>query len=290
MLTAMACDRDSASSIPKMSRSRDWDAVLLAACRALESAPVPLPLAEVAGQLGVGAAELQRQFRARLGASPREYQRALRLRRAGQLLGQPGGTLVALLAAGFGSSAAGHADVSAAFGVSPGRLVRVPVLGGWLGLSALGWMLMAATPRGICWLAFGDDPASLVADCARAFPGAQLVDDEPRLRAWFDAVRDHLLLPQAALELPLDVQGTAFQARVWQALRRIPVGATVGYGELARQLGEPRAVRAVAAACARNPVAVLVPCHRVVGSKGQLTGYRWGLDRKRRLLATEAAV
>jgi AraC family transcriptional regulator of adaptative response/methylated-DNA-[protein]-cysteine methyltransferase len=117
-----------------------------------------------------------------------------------------------------------------------------------------------------------------------------LVDDEPRLRAWFDAVRDHLLLPQGALELPLDVQGTAFQARVWQALRRIPVGMTVAYGELARQLGDPRAVRAVAAACARNPVAVVVPCHRVVGSNGQLTGYRWGLDRKRRLLAAEGAV
>ncbi|MBL8226739.1 MAG: methylated-DNA--[protein]-cysteine S-methyltransferase [Chromatiales bacterium] len=271
-------------------RSRDWEAVLLAACRVLEAAPGPRTLAAVARQLGVGAAELQRQFRARLGASPREYQRALRLRRAGQLLGQPGGTLAALLAAGFGSSAAGHEDVRAAFGVSPGRLARVPVLGGWLGLSALGWMLMAATPRGICWLAFGDDPAALVADCAKAFPGAQLVDDEPRLWAWFDAVREHLLLPRGALELPLDVQGTAFQARVWQALRRIPVGATVGYGELARQLGEPRAVRAVAAACARNPVAVVVPCHRVVGSNGQLTGYRWGLDRKRRLLAAEGAV
>jgi AraC family transcriptional regulator of adaptative response/methylated-DNA-[protein]-cysteine methyltransferase len=290
MLTTMAPQRRSAGRVPTTSRSRDWDAVLLAACRVLEAAPGPLPLAGLAHQLGVGAAELQRQFRARLGASPREYQRALRLRRAGQLLGQPGGTLAALLAAGFGSSAAGHADVSAAFGVSPGRLARVPLIGCWLGLSALGWMLLAATPRGICWLAFGDDPAVLVADCARAFPGARLVDDEPRLRAWFDGVREHLLLPHDALELPLDVQGTAFQARVWQALRRIPVGATVGYGELARQLGEPRAVRAVAAACARNPVAVLVPCHRVVGSDGRLTGYRWGLDRKRRLLAAEGVV
>lgn len=195
-----------------------------------------------------------------------------------------------LLAAGFGSSSAVHADIGTAFGVSPGYLAGAPVLAGCLGLSALGWMLMAATPRGICWLAFGDDPAALVADCGRAFPRAQLVDEGPRLRGWFDVVRDYLLLPREPLELPLDLQGTAFQARVWQALRRIPVGATVGYGELARQLGEPRAVRAVAAACARNPVAVVVPCHRVVGSRGQLTGYRWGLDRKRRLLAAEGAV
>jgi len=170
------------------------------------------------------------------------------------------------------------------------RLARAPVLAGWLGLSALGWMLMAATPRGICWLAFGDDPVALLADCARAFPGARLADDEPRLRSWFDAVRETLLWPREMPELPLDVQGTAFQARVWQALWRIPVGTTVGYGELARQLGEPRAARAVAAACARNPVAVVVPCHRVVGSNGQLTGYRWGLDRKRRLLAAEGAL
>jgi AraC family transcriptional regulator of adaptative response/methylated-DNA-[protein]-cysteine methyltransferase len=149
-------------------------------------------------------------------------------------------------------------------------------------------MLLAATPRGICWLAFGADPVALVADCARAFPHARLIDDETRLRAWFDAVREHLLLPEGALALPLDVQGTAFQARVWQALRRIPVGHTVAYGELARRLGKPRAVRAVAAACARNKVAVLIPCHRVVGSNGQLTGYRWGVERKRLLLALEA--
>jgi AraC family transcriptional regulator of adaptative response/methylated-DNA-[protein]-cysteine methyltransferase len=269
-------------------RSRDWDAVLLAACRRLEAAPAPLPLGATARALGVGAAELQRQFRARLGASPREYQRALRLRRAGRLLGGArGDTLDALLAAGFGSAAAAYADVGSAFGVSPARLARAPALGGWLGLSALGWMLLAATPKGICWLAFGDDPAALVADLAAAYPGARLVDDAPRLQAWFEAVREHLLLRRAALDLPLDVQGTAFQARVWQALRRIPVGGTVAYGELARRLGVPAATRAVAAACGRNRIAVLIPCHRVVGRDGQLTGYRWGLARKERLLAGE---
>jgi AraC family transcriptional regulator of adaptative response/methylated-DNA-[protein]-cysteine methyltransferase len=272
----------------QVTRSRDWDAVLLAACRALEGAPGPLALDGLARRLGVGAAELRRQFRARLGASPREYQRALRLRRAGQLLGQTGGTLAALLAAGFGSAAAGYADVGVAFGVPPGHLTQAPSLGCWLGLSALGWMLLAATPRGICWLAFGDEPAALVADCARAFPAARLVDDETRLRAWFDTVREHLLLPRGALDLPVDVQGTAFQARVWQALRRIPLGSTLAYGDLALRLGQPRAVRAVAAACARNRIAVLIPCHRVVGRDGRLAGYRWGVERKRRLLAAEA--
>lgn len=278
-----------ASRRSRATRARDWDAVLLAACRALEAAPGPLPLATVARELGVGATELQRQFRARLGASPREYQRALRLRRAGRLLGTTGATLAALLAAGFGSPAAAYADVGAAFGVSPGRLARAPALGCWLGLSALGWMLLAATPKGICWLAFGDDPAALVAELAAAYPGARLVDDELRLQAWFEAVREHLLLPRAALDLPLDVQGTAFQARVWQALRRIPVGDTVAYGELARRLGVPSATRAVAAACGRNRIAVLIPCHRVIGRDGRLTGYRWGVARKERLLAGEGA-
>jgi AraC family transcriptional regulator of adaptative response/methylated-DNA-[protein]-cysteine methyltransferase len=274
---------------PPAARSRDWDAVLLAACRKFEAAPAPLPLASVARALGVGGAELQRQFRARLGATPREYQRALRLRRAGRLLGTAGDVLDALLAAGFGSAAAADADVGAAFGVPPGRLARTPALGCWLGLSALGWMLLAATPKGICWLAFGDDPAGLVAELGAAYPGARLVDDTPRLQAWFEAVRDHLLLPQAALELPLDVQGTAFQARVWQALRRIPVGGTVAYGELARRLGVPAGSRAVAAACGRNRVAVLIPCHRVVGRDGCLTGYRWGLARKEWLLGVEGS-
>jgi AraC family transcriptional regulator of adaptative response/methylated-DNA-[protein]-cysteine methyltransferase len=284
MLPAM---RSATPRRPPAARSRDWDAVLLAACRALEAAPGPLSLPAVARGLGVGAAELRRQFRARLGASPREYQRALRLRRAGRLLGTTGDTLAALLAAGFGSAAAAYADVGATFGVPPGRLARAPALGCWLGLSALGWMLLAATPTGICWLAFGDDPAALVADLAAAYPGARLVDDAPRLQAWFEAVREHLLLPRAALDLPLDVQGTAFQARVWQALRRIPVGTTVAYGELARRLGVPVATRAVAAACGRNRIAVLIPCHRVIGRDGQLTGYRWGLARKERLLAGE---
>jgi len=122
-----------------------------------------------------------------------------------------------------------------------------------------------------------------------AFPKAKLFNDEQRLYAWFQQVRDFVLLPQEALDLPVDIQGTAFQSRVWRALRRIPLGSTASYTQVARRLGEPRATRAVASACARNQVALLIPCHRVVAADGRLSGYRWGVDRKRELLSREGA-
>jgi AraC family transcriptional regulator of adaptative response/methylated-DNA-[protein]-cysteine methyltransferase len=159
----------------------------------------------------------------------------------------------------------------------------------WAGLTSLGWMLVAASPRGICWIDFATDPAAAARALRAAFPKAALHPDEARLASWFDRVRDLILLPAEARDLPLDIQGTAFQCRVWKALRRIPLGATISYGELARRIGAPRAVRAVAQACGSNPLPVVIPCHRVIGADGTLTGYTGGLDRKEALLAREGA-
>jgi AraC family transcriptional regulator, regulatory protein of adaptative response / methylated-DNA-[protein]-cysteine methyltransferase len=267
----------------------EWSRVLLHTCRRIESATGPVPLAKLAAAEGVGTAELSRQFRQRLGTSPKAYQQALLLHRLTRGVAAAPDTLQAMLAAGFESLSSGYQLSSRSLGVAPGRLRRSLAIDWWLGLSALGWMLMAATPRGICWLAFGEQPAGLLDDLRGAFPRAQLQANEVRLREWFDDVREFILLPTEALDLPLDVQGTAFQARVWRALRRVPLGSTVSYGELARRVRAPAAIRAVGTACGANRVAVLIPCHRAQRGDGSPGGYRWGLARKARLLAAEQA-
>lgn len=266
----------------------DWPHAVLAACRVLERATGPGALEQAAQQLGVGTAELRRQFSRRLGVSPKAYANALALQRLAQQAGDSRSALDALLAAGFESSTRGYAQATRALGAPPGRLQRGVVIGWWLGLSELGWMLMGATAKGICWLAFGEEPRTMLAELRAAHPRASLVNDERRLRSWFDQVREFVLLPAPSLSLPVDVRGTAFQSRVWRALREIPLGETASYGEIARRLGRPSAARAVARACASNRVAVMIPCHRVTGAGGQLAGYRWGATRKSRLLGSEA--
>jgi AraC family transcriptional regulator of adaptative response/methylated-DNA-[protein]-cysteine methyltransferase len=268
----------------------DWPRILLATCRRIEAAEREPSLAALAQAEGVGAAELQRQFRARLGSSPKEYARARKLHRLSAVLHRERNVLDATLEAGFDSPTRAWATANDAFGLPPGKLRAIETLGVWLGLSELGWMLMAASARGVCWLSFGDDPDALLAELRTAHPKAALVDDEARLHAWFEAVREHLLLPRAALDLPTDVRGTAFQSRVWTALRAIPLGQTRSYGALAAELGAPAAVRAVASACARNRIALVIPCHRVIGSDGGLAGYRWGVARKQRVLRDEGAL
>jgi AraC family transcriptional regulator of adaptative response/methylated-DNA-[protein]-cysteine methyltransferase len=273
---------------PPAREGHDWPRLLLETCRRIEAAEREPSLEALARAAGVGAAELQRQFRARLGSSPKEYARARKLHRLSAVLHRERNVLDATLEAGFESPTRAWASANEAFGVPPGRLRAIEVLGTWLGLSELGWMLMAASERGVCWLSFGDAPEALLDELRKAHPKAGLVDDEARLRAWFEQVREHLLLPRGALDLPVDVRGTAFQSRVWQALRTIPLGQTRSYGALAAELGAPRAVRAVASACARNRVALVIPCHRVIGSDGSITGYRWGAGRKSKLLRAES--
>ena len=269
--------------------SIDWPRVLLEACRRIEDDTEPAGLTELAGVTHVSASELQRQFKRRLGVSPKAYSQALKLNRLSRGVAHESSTLQATLAAGFESSASAYATAGNAYGVTPGRLRKPLEIGWWLGLSDLGWMLLAATRRGVCWLAFGEAPGALVEELHGAFPRARFRNDEPRLREWFDQVREFVLLPREALDLPVDIQGTAFQARVWRALRRIPLGETATYGDVARRLGQPSASRAVARACAGNKVALLIPCHRVLAVDGRLAGYRWGMARKAELLRREGA-
>jgi len=268
-------------------RRINWPSTLRDACRRIErDAP---DLVALAGSLGVGRAELQRQFTRRLGVSPKAYAATLALHRLARGANTEPTTLAAIFGAGYESSSVAYALAARSLGVTPGALRGELAIGWWMGLSELGWMLLGASERGICWLSFGDEPGALLQQLRATFPQARLHNDEARLYAWFTRVRDFVLLPRGALDLPVDIQGTAFQARVWQALREIPLGKTVSYRDLAQRIGQPSAVRAVASACARNNVSVLIPCHRVIGSDGGLAGYRWGLERKRWLIAREQA-
>ncbi len=268
-------------------KNTDWPRVLLQACKRIERGEQQLSLAALAEDAGVSASELQRQFKRRLGISPKGYAQTLQLHRLTRRVANERSTLDAALAAGFESAATAYSTAGGALGVSPGKLRKPLDIGWWLGLSDLGWMLLAATQRGICWLAFGDEPGALLQELHAAFPKARFSNDEPRLRDWFEEVREFVLLPREALELPVDIQGTAFQARVWRALRQIPLGDTRSYSAVAKRIGKPAAVRAVASACANNKVALLIPCHRVVAADGKTGGYRWGAERKAELLRRE---
>ena len=265
----------------------DWPRALLKACRRIEAADAAPSLADLAAEAGVSPSELQRQFTSRLGISPKAYQQALKLHRLAKGVAASGNTLRAMLDAGYESVASAYENAANTLGVSPGKLKLAIEIGWWLGLSDLGWMLMAATDQGICWLAFGEEPGAMLEELHAAFPKARFRNDEARLSDWFDKVREFILLPKDALDLPVDIQGTAFQAGVWKALRKIPLGETVSYSELAGRIGRQTAVRAVASACARNRVALLIPCHRVVGADGRVAGYRWGTERKKLLLERE---
>ncbi len=265
----------------------DWPRILLQACRRIESADSVPTLPALATMFGVSASELQRQFRRRLGISPHAYGRTLRLHRLTCGIATAETALDAVFAAGYESVTSAYANAASSLGAAPGKLRRPIDIDCWLGLSDLGWMLMAATDKGICWLTFGDHPEAMLQQLQAAFPQARWHDGELRLAAWFDAVREHILLPREALALPMDIQGTAFQTGVWNVLRKIPLGATLSYTEVAQRLGNKQAVRAVASACASNKLALLIPCHRVLAANGKLAGYRWGVTRKATMLERE---
>ncbi len=248
-------------------------------------------LGALAREVGMSPYHFHRVFKRITGATPGEYARSARLGRfaAGLDAGRP--VTEALYAAGWGSSSRAY-EASGALGMTPGarrRGGRGEIVRFATASTPLGWVLIAATARGICSAELGDDPAALAADLRRRFPAAEVREDPGALRDWTEPMVRCLVAAGPAPELPLDVRGTAFQARVWRALRRIPPGRTASYAEIARAIGRPDAVRAVSRAVAGNRVAVLVPCHRVVRSDGALGGYRWGVARKRALLEREGA-
>lgn len=266
-------------------------AAIAQAMRLLETQE-PAPSLSALGQaVGLSPTHLQRVFKRATGLSPREYAAA---RRAERLRGElRGGADVtsASYAAGYGSSRGLYADAAAELGMTPGAYRKGGAgtrIAYGVGASALGPVFVAATPAGVCAVRFGEAQAVLP-ELAAEFPRAELVADADAVAPHLTAVLAHLADAGVGLALPLDVKATAFQRRVWDALRTIPPGETRTYTEVAQLIGEPSAVRAVARACATNPVALAVPCHRVVRTGGALAGYRWGLERKRALLAREGA-
>ena len=196
----------------------------------------------------------------------------------------------AIYASGFGSSSRAYEAAPAALGMTPGARRRAgdgETIRYVTVATPLGWALVAATARGVCLTALGDDRERLAAMVRERFPAALLVAEDAALKDWAEQIVRFITDPGQTPDLPLDIRGTAFQTRVWRALQRIPLGRTATYTEIARALGRPKAVRAVAQACAANNLALLVPCHRVIREDGDLAGYRWGLERKRALLERE---
>ena len=263
-----------------------------AACRLIETSEEEPGLDALAASAGMSRFHFHRLFKQHAGVTPKAYAAAVRAARVRDELAQGAPVTDALYAAGFQSSSRFYAEADAMLGMAPshfraggaGEEIRFAV-----GACSLGAILVAATNQGICAILMGDDPEALVRDLQDRFPRARLIGADAEFERTVALVVGFVEAPRIGLDLPLDVRGTAFQQRVWEALRAIPAGATVSYTELAQRIGSPAAVRAVAGACAANPVAVAIPCHRVVRSDGGLSGYRWGIERKAALIAREKA-
>src|ERR1017187_643947 len=262
-------------------------------CRLIEAdLEDPLSLAALGDKVGLSPFHLQRTFNRNLGVSPRAYADAFRFRAFKQQLKQGPSATAAVYAAGYGSSSRAYERTATRLGMTPtryrqgGEQTRIHYL---TTKCALGQMLVAATDKGICMVSFSDSVATLERSLREEFPAADVQHGGSELQTWTRSILRHLNGHQPRLDLPLDVRATAFQSRVWTALRSIPYGETRSYKQIAKAVGRPKAVRAVAHACATNPAAILIPCHRVVRENGNLAGYRWGLKRKRRLLAKESS-
>jgi len=267
-------------------------AIVAAACRRIEQAEELPSLAELAKESRLSPFHFHRLFKAVTGVTPKDYAVAHRAKRVRDEITRSGTITEAIYGAGFNSNGRFYEASADMLGMTPtafraggrGATIRFALGECWLGS-----ILVAATDKGVCSIMFGDDPESLVRDFQDRFSNARLIGGDAAFERLIAQVVGFIARPERGLDLPLHVQGTAFQQRVWQALRGIPAGSTASYAEIAQRIGEPKAVRAVAQACATNPVAVAIPCHRVVRRDGALSGYRWGVERKRALLDREAA-
>ncbi len=266
--------------------------VIAAACRQIAAADEPPSLAALATTAHLAPTYFQRVFKRVVGVSPRQYADAQRRARLKAALHDEPTVTAALYQAGYGATSSLYTAAAEHLGMTPGAYRgrgRAMTIRYALAPCALGWLLVAATEQGVCSIALGDDGAALAAALGAEFAAATVQRDDDGLALWVKELLEHLAGARPHLDLPLDVQATAFQRQVWEALQRIPYGATRSYGAVAAALGQPTAARAVARACATNPVALAVPCHRVVREGGALGGYRWGLERKAALLDQERA-
>jgi AraC family transcriptional regulator of adaptative response/methylated-DNA-[protein]-cysteine methyltransferase len=265
-------------------------AAVAEACRLIEAAETPPALDALAEATGYSAFHLQRMFQAMVGISPKQYGDAVKAERLRRGLKAGGGVAGALYGAGYGSASRVYEKSAALLGMTPasyaaggrGAAIRFAIAD-----CPLGRVLAAATDKGLCMVALADDDDALESELRRDFPQAAIARDDESLKPLMEGVLAYLEGSGPAAALPLDVRATAFQWRVWRALAAIPAGETRTYGELAAALGNDGAARAVGRACATNPLSLVIPCHRAVGASGSLTGYRWGVARKRALLARE---
>ncbi|KTC41325.1 6-O-methylguanine DNA methyltransferase [Pseudomonas sp. ABAC61] len=261
------------------------------ACRLIDESETPPSLEELATQLGMSAFHFHRVFKAETGLTPKAYASAARGRKLREELGQKDSSVTdAIYGAGFNSNSRFYETSEQLLGMRAkeyrdggvGATIRFAVAE-----CSLGAILVAQTLKGICAILLGEDPNALVTDLQDQFPKANLIGGDHEFEQLVAQVVGFIEAPSLGLNLPLDVRGTAFQERVWQALREIPPGTTVSYAEIAERIGSPKAVRAVAQACGANHIAVAIPCHRVVRRNGDISGYRWGVERKRELLKRE---
>lgn len=262
------------------------------ACRTIQSAQASPSLRELAAGAGLSPSYFHRVFKAHTGLTPKEYASACRAGRLREQLDNPRTSVThALYEAGFNSSSRFYESSDQLLGMSArnyrdggtDETIRFAI-----GECSMGAILVAQSRRGVCAIFMGDDPEELAHKLQDRFPNARLVGDDPDFDRLVAQVVGYVEAPALGLDLPLDIRGTAFQARVWNALCEIPPGTTVSYTDIARRIGAPGSVRAVAGACGANLIAVAIPCHRVVRRDGGLSGYRWGVERKRELLRREA--
>ena len=265
-------------------------ALVAKACRLLDAEDAP-SLHDLAQAVELSPFHLHRLFKRHTGVTPKAYAAARRATRVREHLDRGATVTAAIYAAGFGSNGRFYATATDLLGMTPTRYRAGgahEVLRFAVGACTLGAILVASSDKGVAAILLGDDPDALARDLQDRFPRAQLVGGDAAYDTLVAQIVGLVEAPHLGLDLPLDVRGTAFQQRVWQALRAIPSGATASYADVAARIGAPAAVRAVAAACAANALAVAIPCHRVVRTDGALSGYRWGVERKRALVDREA--
>ncbi len=265
-------------------------AMIAQACRLIEDEEEPQSLDDLASSVGMSSYHFHRVFKAQTGVTPKAYAAAHRTRRVRNELSRSASVTEAIYRAGFNSNSRFYESSTEVLGMTPkifraggtGTTIRFAVGECWLGS-----ILVAASGKGICAILLGDDADELTRDLQDRFPKAELIGGDASFEQLVAKVVGFVAMPSAGLDLPLDILGTAFQQRVWKALRDIPAGSTASYTEIAQQIGHPKSVRAVAQACGASSLAVAIPCHRVVRTDGSLSGYRWGVERKSELLRRE---
>ena len=261
-------------------------------CRLIETAEEEPSLRHLAYHAGLSVFHFHRVFRGVTGVTPKQYAAAHRARQVRRQLSQRSTITSAAYAAGYNSSGRFYAEADGALGMTP-ALFRAGGAGTDIRYATaactMGSVLVAQSERGVCAILLGDEPKALVRDLQDRFPKAKLLSADREFETVVAAVVAHVEAPGASLALPLDIRGTVFQQRVWRAIQKIPPGATANYSQIAKWIGAPKSARAVAQACAANTLAVAIPCHRVVRRDGDISGYRWGVDRKRALLKRESS-